>query len=178
MSKSKRAVCVYCAIMADVTRDHVPPRNLFPDPPPPNLITVPACSSCNTGSSTHDEYLRAALALRHDLSSNPAVVAIRQKVQRALAMPEKKGLKNSIHGTLRNVVLLSPSGRQLGTQQTYDVNLDRLLRVVARTTAGLFWKFQQRCIPSGYVVGAQLESELNFSGAPETAAQIGVLRKL
>jgi hypothetical protein len=47
--------CVYCGGQA-ITRDHVPPRCLLERPYPPNLPTVPSCSSCNAGFSLDEQY--------------------------------------------------------------------------------------------------------------------------
>lgn len=47
-----------CGGPAD-TRDHVPPKRFFPEPLPPNLVTVPACLQCNRGFSAIDERARA-----------------------------------------------------------------------------------------------------------------------
>src|SRR5689334_8854010 len=47
--------CAYCGEPA-TTRDHIPPKKLFPQPWTDDLITVPACSACNNCSSSDDEY--------------------------------------------------------------------------------------------------------------------------
>jgi hypothetical protein len=41
-----------------LTRDHIPPKNLFPPPLPEDLITVPCCYECNNAAHKDDEYLR------------------------------------------------------------------------------------------------------------------------
>src|SRR5262245_40510953 len=55
-------VCVICGEREATTRDHVPPKGIFPKPRP-QLVTVPACAQCNSGSSLHDESFRTYLAL-------------------------------------------------------------------------------------------------------------------
>jgi hypothetical protein len=55
------ASCAYCGAAADLTRDHVPPRVVFPKPRPKDLITVPACRPCNVSAGPDDEYFGAAL---------------------------------------------------------------------------------------------------------------------
>ncbi len=57
MSKEAAKKCYLCPAPA-TTRDHVPPKCIFPDPLPANLITVPCCYSCNNGFSKDDEFLR------------------------------------------------------------------------------------------------------------------------
>ena len=51
--------CYLCRATENLTRDHVPPENLFPKPKPSNLITVPCCKTCNEGFSKLDEQFRA-----------------------------------------------------------------------------------------------------------------------
>jgi hypothetical protein len=51
--------CVLCGVNAATTREHVPPESFFERPYPDNLITVPACASCNQGSHLDDDYLLA-----------------------------------------------------------------------------------------------------------------------
>jgi len=62
MGKQKeKSVCVFCGDPA-TTRDHVPPKGVFPDPKPSDLITVPACDSCNSDTKLDDEYFRWLVA--------------------------------------------------------------------------------------------------------------------
>lgn len=53
--------CVYCGRTTDPTRDHVPPRAVFPKPRPKNLVTVPACRPCNSSAAADDEYFAAGV---------------------------------------------------------------------------------------------------------------------
>ena len=63
-----RTECYMCSEDAD-SREHVPPRNLFPESKDvggrnfrSNLITVPSCSAHNSGKSSDDEFLMVSLA--------------------------------------------------------------------------------------------------------------------
>jgi hypothetical protein len=47
--------CYLCGAQERLTRDHIPPRNLFPQPRPTNLITVDCCEVCNNGMNLSDE---------------------------------------------------------------------------------------------------------------------------
>lgn len=51
--------CYLCRSTKTLTHDHVPPANLFPEPRPSNLITVPCCKVCNERFSKLDEQFRA-----------------------------------------------------------------------------------------------------------------------
>lgn len=52
------AECVICGEVKPLTREHVPPKNLFLSPRPTNTITVRLCESCNHGYHLDDEYFR------------------------------------------------------------------------------------------------------------------------
>ena len=71
--------CIYCGGDAQ-TRDHVPPKALLVEPWPPNLRTVPACTSCNSAWSLDEQYLAIVVAhltenteIRASLDPNGAV---------------------------------------------------------------------------------------------------------
>jgi 5-methylcytosine-specific restriction endonuclease McrA len=61
--RTSKKTCAYCGSPTDLTRDHVPPKNLFPLPKPVNLITVPACKKCHSETSQDDEYFRVKILL-------------------------------------------------------------------------------------------------------------------
>ena len=52
--------CYLCGSTEKLTREHVPPRGLFPKPKPGNLLTVPCCLPCNNKASRDVEYFRLA----------------------------------------------------------------------------------------------------------------------
>lgn len=66
--------CVYCGVNVATTRDHVIPRGIWGDVPPPNLSTVPACENCNQAYSRDEGYFRlcvsTGLAYEHPVVRN------------------------------------------------------------------------------------------------------------
>jgi hypothetical protein len=60
--RKKIGQCVLCGKTLRVTREHVPPKNLFLAPRPTNTITVPVCGPCNHGYHRDDEYFRLYVA--------------------------------------------------------------------------------------------------------------------
>ncbi|MDO8618339.1 MAG: HNH endonuclease [Candidatus Daviesbacteria bacterium] len=50
--------CYLCGSTENLTKDHIPPKNLFPTPKPKNLITVWCCKKCNEKFSLIDESFR------------------------------------------------------------------------------------------------------------------------
>lgn len=51
-------LCYLCGSGENLTRDHIPPKNLFPPPKPTDLITVWCCKKCNEKFSLIDESFR------------------------------------------------------------------------------------------------------------------------
>ena len=158
---------MYCGATAELTDDHIPPRNLFPPPRPSTLITVRSCPRHNLDSSLDDEYFRVMLTLRADVSRNPAVQQVRSAVLRSLDRPTKHRFRDAFHGSFKRVLLYGPDGRPVVDQQTYSVSLDRLCWVVSRTNAGLFSREIGRRLPTDqYLVGANLTTEVEFERNP------------
>ena len=54
--------CYLCGSMENLTRDHVPPKGLFPPPLPTDLITLPCCDKCHKPLSLDDEAFRIWVA--------------------------------------------------------------------------------------------------------------------
>jgi len=50
--------CYLCGSTKGLTRDHIPPKNLFPSPKPTNLATVLCCKKCNEEYTLIDESFR------------------------------------------------------------------------------------------------------------------------
>lgn len=50
--------CYICGSTKDLTKDHIPPKNLFPFPKPTNLATALCCKRCNEEYALIDESFR------------------------------------------------------------------------------------------------------------------------
>jgi hypothetical protein len=146
------AVCAYCPNPA-TTVDHVPPRNLFPTPPPPNLITVPACESCNNGASKDDEYFRSRLVLRADVAGEVNAQEAVQRVLRSLRRPQGRGFQQAMRKDITPVDLVTPSGILLGKAPAFRVD-PRLATVPDRIARGLLFHHTRQRLPPGYGIRA------------------------
>lgn len=136
MGKSK---CVYCGIRPGGTRDHVPPKALFPKPKPANLVTVPCCEECRAAQSVDDEYFKNIIVIRNDVAEHPAASQVLESVHRALARPQNHPFTKSLLRSAREVDMRSLGGLYLGRAASYSVDLSRLDKVIRRTMLGLFW---------------------------------------
>ena len=100
-NKSKKGICVYCGTYSRITKDHIPPKNLFGQPRPSNLITVPCCDTCNISFSKDDEYFRFSISIRDDIFED--VQNIYSKVMRSLHKPNKVGFRNNFLRTVKSI---------------------------------------------------------------------------
>lgn len=142
-----RDMCAYCGSRDNLDSDHVPPKNLFLKPRPMNIITVPACPECHSGTSMDDEYFRVKLCLRSDASEHPKAKASWDSIFRSLNRKEAKGLRSSFFSDIRHIQLRTQTGLYIGSALAYDVDMNRIRRVVERTVRGLY--FAESCKPLG-----------------------------
>jgi len=138
-------LCTYCNLLAN-TKDHVPPKLLFPKPRP-QLITVPACSMCNQKASKDDEYFRLVTALEEKSGEHTSAVGIQGSILRSLERAEAKGLKTSFQQHLNNYDIVTEAGIYLGTSLGYEVDRSRLNQVIQRVTRGIFFHTFGRRLP-------------------------------
>lgn len=96
-------ICYWCGAPA-TSREHVPPRNLFPQGKNKNLITVPSCSRHNEALTKFDEKFRIYLQARE--SSPDALNEFKMTTFRGLSRPESQGLVRGLGKGAKRVVVL------------------------------------------------------------------------
>ena len=178
-TKWKKGQCVFCGRKRQVTREHTPPKCVFPEPRPSNLITVPACRECNSASSKDDEYFRLVLTLRDDIHRIPLVKEkLWPKVRRSLQKETKRGLQSSLFHSICHVPVFTESGIYVGRKRGYHVDERRLERTVEHTVKGLFYHLQKRRLPNSSGVSVVCESR--FSAMPKDARDhiVGIARAI
>jgi len=143
--------CAYCGAVGIVTRDHVPPKGIFPKPRPANLITVPACRKCHSQqTSRDDEYFRNTLNVREDLSQHPGVLKVQPVVLRSFSNPNKSGMLGEFLKSIRLIEQVTPAGIIIKNKLGFEADMVRIRRVVQRIVIGLFYHHRQHRIPVGY----------------------------
>jgi hypothetical protein len=145
------AECVYCGKISEVHRDHVPPKNLFARPRP-RLITVPSCTECNGGASLDDEYFRSRLLLREDIQEHPEVARVQPLLFERLQRPKSAGFLRAVQQDIHKVDLVASSGLFVRRGHALNVDYERLLNVVERTTKGLYYHLRGKRLPDNYGV--------------------------
>jgi hypothetical protein len=138
--QQKKQECYLCGKLpaetpeGKLTREHLPPQNLFLEPRPSNLITVPCCNACNNGASEDDDYLRLAVSgyYNHDeLGKQTWTKKVLGSTMR------KKRLQKEIaafSNSLKRIALITPQG----VEDAFDGRLEgaRMERSVTRLTKG------------------------------------------
>ena len=144
--------CIYCGSNEDMTVDHIPPKALFPEPRPSNMLTVPCCKKCNESFSKDDEYFRTILVSCASVSSDPNAQAVNEKLLRSMSRPQAAAMASSIRKSLHVVDVRSHGGIYLGRSPAMEVNTGRINRVTDRIARGLFYIKHDYPVPMGYEV--------------------------
>ena len=153
--------CAFCGSDKNVTKDHVPPKNVFPEPRPSDLITVPACDNCNKATSMDDEYFRLMLCMSDQVGHNPDARKNRETILRSLDRNEAPGLRTSFLTGTRMVQVRTPAGLHLARRLAFDVDLQRIFRIVEKTVKGLLFQEFGRRFSSDYGVAVHSNDSLS-----------------
>jgi hypothetical protein len=161
-SSAKNAVCAYCGEYGPTSRDHVPPKNLFPKPRTADLITVPACESCHSGSSKDDDYFRAALLTSEFLEGNAEAERAIDELMRSLGGRKGRGFIGLLASSIEKVDLWSPQGSiYLGKRDAFRIDRQRITAVLSRIIRGLYFHELGQPVPTNYQVVAELQPQVN-----------------
>lgn len=148
--KNKIGMCVYCGKRSKLTKDHIPPKNLYAKPRPCNLITVPCCNDCNSKASKDDEYFRLNVVMRDKTEGVYEAECLKETVFRSLKRKESIGFKNEFINRVGRRSCFTPAGIFTGTKPVFDVDLSRLDRVAKRTIAGIVFKELGERLPDSF----------------------------
>jgi hypothetical protein len=147
-------VCIYCQTRPATTVDHAPPKGLFAEPRPSNLITVPACDDCNKGFEKNDDYV-LPIATEWLASETKDGAAVTQKRLRAINRPQARRRWKPFLEGLRVVEARTQSGIYLG--RTFQMSLDgkRIAGTVNRIIRALYYHVTKTALPVAKVVESQ-----------------------
>ena len=147
----KRKLCVYCRSPHNLTRDHSPPKSLFPPPRPKNLTTVLCCRECHQGFNENDEYFRNYLIFASPNKGHGAARQLQESGLRSLQDPNAGELSHPFFGIGNQLWPYKPSMSMAwfsGTEAAADD--DRIGAVIERIVVGLFWVENENYLPSDY----------------------------
>ena len=135
-SKDSRERCIYCGSDKDLTDDHVPPKLPLMRSYPENLITVPACLTCNRSFQKDDEYTRT-LSLDVRASKNSTVQANLPAVLRSLQRPGARGFVEYLASKTSHSAILGLDGLPMG--QVIEPDLSRVNQAGQRIVRALYF---------------------------------------
>jgi len=148
--RNKKQVCVYCGKLSKTTRDHIPPRAVFPKPRSNDLITVPSCIKCNSCASELDERFSVYLSLHVGIDTPESNRLWRNHTFGRLKHNQQ--LLNTIRKGMKPVRVTTHGGIILkqGMGVTWDSDSHDL--VMARVIRGLhFHHFSELVPPKAFV---------------------------
>lgn len=146
--KKDKGTCVFCGNPA-TTRDHVPPKGVFPDPKPSDLITVPACDSCNSNTKLDDEYFRWLVATGSE-DSEHALKLIKDRI--LPKFQRRPALLHQIMKGATRVDVHSEGGIYLGKKPAFYFDRPRIQAVIDKTVRGLYFRELDTVLPKDAMV--------------------------
>jgi hypothetical protein len=159
MMKKVTQQCVYCGMKPGTTNDHVPPDQMFPDPKPSNLITVPACYECNKGFQKDEDYFRGLFGfIGPPIERNaPDFWA---KVKRGLE--RSPALQRTIADSLRSGTMVNPDGKKVGQWIKVEDNWHRVTALIAKCVRGLYFFESSLALPQTVEIECPQHSECSI----------------
>jgi len=145
--------CVICGKNPATTRDHIPPKGIFPKPRPSDLITVPACPPCNKSTSDFDEVFKVFMGIAGGHGPEGERMF---KEQTAHTLQHNLRLKGEISNTLRNVWVKTSGGIILGKKPAVLLNSKAHDQIIEKTIRGLHFHH------TGNVLGEQADISVNW----------------
>lgn len=149
---SIKRTCVYCGSTAFLTKDHVPPKSIFPRPLPNDLITVPCCRKCNKGFEKDDRYFATILSLRANTQDSVLGRALLEKNMRGLRRIEERRFRQYIKNSLTLFPVISDGGIYLGNAPGIRIDFVRLKRIMIRINKALAWINEVKYDDSGFSI--------------------------
>lgn len=134
--KQNQKICVYCGLKA-TSKDHVPPKQMFPEPRPDNLETVPACTKCNNSSGKDEEYFLATFMFSEVGVSGAGKKLWQERLHRRYK--EDLGLRRKIVQNLSPKDIYTPYGIFIGKRMTIELDMNRIYRTIRKIIKGLYY---------------------------------------
>lgn len=161
------------------------PKNLFRRPLPSDLLTAPACSSCNNSLSDDEEIFRIFVT-SGDVYDTEAGRGIWDERVRPSLRSDRRGIRTRLREDLTESPILSDTGEIIGRTVYLEVNREAISRVLAKIGKGLYFLDTGEPLPVGYSVLSKfdegdpenfLSPPLNeaFAGAKKVVVREGVI---
>ena len=142
--KLKQQICIYCGREA-TTRDHVPPKQLFPKPRP-TLETVPSCFECNNLFGKDEDYFFASFMFSEAGVSVAGKKLWKEKLHRMYK--KNSGLRRKIAQNLKPINLFTPHGIFTGRKILIKIDENRIYKIVRKIIKGLYYIEYKEIMPA------------------------------
>jgi len=90
------------------------------------------------------------ITMRRDVADNPSATFAADAVHRSFTKPHKIGFTRALLESIKERPVYTPAGLYLGHATSYDVDLQRLCKVIERTTRGLYFHEFKARLPDGH----------------------------
>jgi len=140
-------ICAICGQLGATTRDHIPPKSIFPRPLPNDLITVPACEICNNTASRYDEIFKVFISFR---ITEPNELTDRT----ARTIETNNRLFRRLQDECRELGLVDLQGN-IEVVNVAQWDSDAHDRVIERVIRGLYFHHTGRPVPHNHEVKVQ-----------------------
>jgi hypothetical protein len=141
-----KQLCVYCDARPGTTSDHVVPRCLFDGNLPLDMVTVPACGSCNAAKKADDEYLRDYLVIHEGNFDHPVARSLFDRTRRATRRNQSE-IARQVVANAEYRPAYTADGVPAGTMPFVPLDPGRFSNLFGRITRGLYFKLRQRRLP-------------------------------
>jgi hypothetical protein len=109
------------------------------------------------------------LSLTQDVGESQEAQKNWEPILRSLRRPQAQGMTKALLRSIHPVDAVTWGGIHLGTWMGFNVNLERIHRVVERTARGLYYHELKRRLPDGYEV--LVHSDDTLSRAPPSVLE-------
>lgn len=133
----RRGVCVYCGSEGPITRDHVFPQGIFLVLDK-EMITVPACESCQQIKSLGDRDLRVFSTIDVWGGQHPDAPIMLERILRKENVRFQNWIRKALNDA-EDVDLVTDDGIIVGTITALNFNTDRTVIAQEMTGRGLFF---------------------------------------
>lgn len=143
-------MCIYCGNKPGSTRDHVPPKSLFPKPRPVNMLTVPCCDDCQARFKKDEDVFMAWITIGPAIESRAGKPLWEQKLKRTFE--KDRGVNEIIRRSCKPVDLKTPAGIYLGKGLASSIDHERKNNVLGKIVRGLFWVEYNERLPEDVAI--------------------------
>ena len=172
--------CQICGRKGATTRDHIPPKRMFPNPRPSDLITVQSCRTCQFGHQLDEDYFATVLITKDDIAAHPAADPLLEKFYRDLRRPEAAKWRETLVASMEEVELVTEAGIYAGKAPSITLDRNRMERVGRKLARGLHFHVTGSRVPRTHEANAhfpqflkpeafEMESVRNVLGALDAA---------